>query len=344
MTTEDLEASTRQFAEASLNPAKRPGKKARGTSGGKKQRQRALRYGTTRAWRGAEKSSSDDDEWWGPGGNRKKGRKGGRGRWWGSSSKSGKGSGKGGKWSSSKSGKWSDDGWGHEELFYMLPTACPNHCVSSDVDSTHEMTDVLKTCADGADSQMWRVKSDGSYVMVESYDHPGMCIAVDYEKGDDEAMLAQTCFNGELFLKECYDGSSSHDGWGKPGWGGDDDDDGWHGPGRHPTLGTEWYFTGGQLVNSMCWGAGLSSMMTIFLEDKNNVDLQECTNDLAVWGANDEAVLKADTFMFVNHLPEAPFTNVIEDVLDLLKEKLTKDSRDGMDLIRSELPDSEGDT
>ena len=77
MTTEDLEASTRQFAEASLKQAKGPGKKARGNSGGKKQRQRALRYGTTRAWRGAEKSSSDDDEWWGPGGNRKKGRKGG---------------------------------------------------------------------------------------------------------------------------------------------------------------------------------------------------------------------------------------------------------------------------
>ena len=99
------------------------------------------------------------------------------------------------------------------------------------------MTDVVKTCAHGADSMMWRVKSDGSYVMIESYDHPGMCIAVDYEKGDDEVMLAQTCYNGELFLKECYDGWSDDgwgpDGWGKPGWGADDwDDDGWHGPGR----------------------------------------------------------------------------------------------------------------
>lgn len=147
-------------------------------------------------------------------------------------------------------------------------------------------------CKEDEETQMWLVRSDGSYIQIESYDEPDMCIAVDYEHGDDEEMLAKTCYNGELFLKDC---SSDY--------------------------GTEWYFTGGQLVNTMCWGAGLSSMMTVFLEEKNNVDVQECTKDLAVWGANDEAVLKADTFMFVNRLPESPFHMTAEKVNDELDKQ-----------------------
>lgn len=160
-----------------------------------------------------------------------------------------------------------------------------------------EMKDSIKMCKDHEESQMWVIRSDGSYIMIESYEHPGMCIAVDYEHGDDEKIAAATCYNGELMLKDCHD----------------------------TEYGTEWYFTGGQLVNTFCWGTGLSSMMTVFIDDtgKNgNKLIKQCEKDLAVWGAIDEAVLKADTFMFVNRLPEAPF--FIRDVDDVLDGKVPK--------------------
>ena len=80
-------------------------------------------------------------------------------------------------------------------------------------------------------------------VRIESCYHHDMCIAVDYERGDGESMLAQTCYNGELVLRAC-----------------------------DAEYGTEWYFMGGQLVNSLCWGAGLSSVMTVFFEDGGNTD------------------------------------------------------------------------
>merc|ERR1719203_1935275 len=126
------------------------------------------------------------------------------------------------------------------------------------------------------------VRSDGSYVMVESRARPGMCIGVDHEAGDDRAMLAKTCYNGELVLRDCR----------PPG---DDDDGG--GEAAGPASAVERYFTGGQLVSSLCWGAGLSSMMTVFLDDE---------------GDNEDAVIKADTFMFVSRLPIAPF--FVDDV------------------------------
>ena len=140
---------------------------------------------------------------------------------------------------------------------------------------------------------MWLVRSDGSYITIESYYEHGMCIGVDYKHGDSEAELAKKCYNGELVLTDC-----------------------------HSDYGTEWYFTGGQLVNSLCWGAGFSSTMTVFLEDDKNKVVKECKKDVAIWGANDEAVLKADTFMFVNRLPKAPFR--IDDVDKALDEEEPK--------------------
>lgn len=171
-----------------------------------------------------------------------------------------------------------------------MPSACPGECITSQVTGdTHEFMDSVRPCQEDAESHMWLVHSDGSYVMIESYDQPHMCVGVDYEPGDDAPMLAQTCYNGELVLRDCND-----------------------------DYGTEWYFTGGQLVSAMCWGAGLSSMMTVFLEDDSGDEVQACRKEVAVWGANDEAVLKADTFLFVNRLPATPF--VIDDVNEALEE------------------------
>ena len=86
--------------------------------------------------------------------------------------------------------------------------------------------------------------------------------------------------------------------------------------------GTVWYFTGGQLMNSFCWAAGLSSMMTIDIDDPMTYT---CKKDVAVYGRTDEALLKADTFMFVNRLPRSPF--YISDVEEALEE-MTKESKD----------------
>ncbi len=144
------------------------------------------------------------------------------------------------------------------------------------------MTDSLEDCYELDTTQMWLVRSDSSYVMIESYDCPGMCIAVDYEIGDDDKMIDETCYNGELMLKDC-----------------------------NSEYGTEWYFTGGQLINSFCWGMGTSSVMTIFMNDG------VCKSSVVVFGLDEEAIMKADTFMFVNRLPHSPhFTQNAEDCDD----------------------------
>ena len=66
--------------------------------------------------------------------------------------------------------------------------------------------------------------------------------------------------------------------------------------------GTEWYFTGGQLINSLCWGSGISTYMAVNIDSD-----QECDSDLQVWGDAADDVMRGDTFMFVTRLPDAPF-------------------------------------
>jgi len=123
-------------------------------------------------------------------------------------------------------------------------------------------------------SQWWKVHSDGSYVMVESYE-TGLCISVDFEFGDTPTMVAEACNNGIVTLRAC---------------GAD--------------YGTQWYFTGGQLVNSLCWGAGISSALTVYPDpDKEGI----CDGAVSVYGSSYDPILRADTFMFVNRLPQAPF-------------------------------------
>lgn len=178
------------------------------------------------------------------------------------------------------------------QVFFLLPLACPNQCIGSRVSAYDEMIDNVLVCQVDEPSQMWRVISDGSYIMIESYDNPGMCISVDYEAFDDETMVAHTCLDGVLVLRDC-----------------------------NSVYGTEWYFTGGQLINSFCWAAGLSSMMTVNIEEDG--DSYTCQKDVAVYGRIDEAVLKADTFMIVNRLPAAPF--FISDVEDALESKDSDD-------------------
>ncbi len=167
---------------------------------------------------------------------------------------------------------------------------CPHECITSHVmGNTFEFIDAINQCKEHDESHMWLVRSDGSYIQIESYYDRGTCISVDYERGDGESMLARTCHKGKLVLKDC---SSEY--------------------------GTEWYFTEGQLINSLCWGAGLSSVMAVFLEDRDDTNsvVRECKKDVTVWGANLEALLKMDTYMFLNRVPEALFH--IEDVEDAL--------------------------
>ncbi len=69
---------------------------------------------------------------------------------------------------------------------------------------------------------MWLVQSDSSYIQIKSYYNHGMCISVDYKRGNREVILAKTCYNSKLVLKD-----------------------------YHTEYITEWYFTGGQLINSL---------------------------------------------------------------------------------------------
>ena len=164
---------------------------------------------------------------------------------------------------------------GNDELFYLLPAACPNNCISSYTNEYDEMKDSVKICEHAEPSQQWLVRSDGSYIMIESYDYPGMCISFDYQSGDNDVTVSQLCEDGVLVLRDC-----------------------------NSVYGTEWYFTGGNLISSLCWAAGLPSMMTVAVADATKY---ECSTDVSIFGKMGEAVLKADTFMFVNRLPMAPF-------------------------------------
>ena len=177
----------------------------------------------------------------------------------------------------SKSGKSSSS---NDELFYLLPAACPNNCISSYTNEYNEMKNAVKICEHDEPSQQWLVRSDGSYIMIESYDYPGMCISFDYVSGDNDVTVSQLCEDGVLVLRDC-----------------------------NSIYGTEWYFTGGNLISSLCWAAGLPSMMTVAVADPTRY---ECSKDVSIFGKMGEAVLKADTFMFVNRLPMSPFiiTNV----------------------------------
>ena len=185
-------------------------------------------------------------------------------------------------WSQSgKAGKRGNDSDGHntEEKFFILPASCPGKCITSDVDDEYQFAEAVKKCKHD-DSHMWSVLSDGSYLMVESYDRPHWCIAVDYKDGDDEDTVEEAC-KGEYFLalKECG------------------------------SYGTQWYFTGGNLINSMCWAAGLSSFMGVYLDD----DDKQCEGYVSVYADPEEPILRADTFMFVNHLPESPVELGVDD-------------------------------
>lgn len=181
-------------------------------------------------------------------------------------------SGKSGKSSRTVNGDNWNNGDHKGESFYILPTSCPGQCISSDVNEDNEFKDVIKTC-EHDESQKWNVLSDGSYVMIESYDRPHWCISVDYKDGDKDETFEDTCM-GEYYLalKECG------------------------------SYGSQWYFTGGQLISSMCWAGGLSSYMSVYLDDD-----KKCEDGVSVWGETpNDAIMRADTFMFVSHLPESP--------------------------------------
>jgi len=284
-TKEELEKSTRAFVRE--NSAKIKFTNNRG-----RPQNRNLRQLTSSRWAGkggksgAGSGSWSDDRWnddWKHGDDWKKVDDWKSGDdwkkvddWKGSHSWSGK-SGKSGsdKWKSDSKWRSGDDWKGHDDkAFYILPSSCPGQCITSDVNGDYEMETVLKTCRHDKDYK-WNVLSDGSYVMIESYDRPHWCIAVDYKDGDDDKFFEDAC-KGDYFLalKECGE------------------------------YGTQWYFTGGQMVSSMCWAGGLSSFMAVSL-DKGK---EKCEDSLTVEGETiSDAIFRADTFMFVSHLPKAPF-------------------------------------
>lgn len=180
-------------------------------------------------------------------------------------------------------------------MFRMLPAACPGYCVSSYTNKNFEMTNSLTRCSGPLDdSQWWKVHSDGSYVMLESYD-TGLCVSVDFEYGDTPNMLSKACNNGIVTLREC---GADH--------------------------GTQWYFTGGQLINSLCWGTGISSALTVYPDpDKDG----KCDGAISVYGTVNDAILRSDTFMFVNRIPEAPFEVEVDDLLPTLAPTLSPEEK-----------------
>ncbi|KAL7460510.1 hypothetical protein ACHAXS_000954 [Conticribra weissflogii] len=91
--------------------------------------------------------------------------------------------------------------------------------------------------------------------------------------GDSEEMLRQTCRNGLVRLEDC-----------------------------NSAFGSQWYFTGGQMISSLCWSAGVSTYLTVFIDGMNR-----CDSMLSVWGNPQDAIVRADTFMFVDRLPVLSF-------------------------------------
>lgn len=170
------------------------------------------------------------------------------------------------------------------QVFFLLPSSCTNQCVSSRVNRFSEMANSLVQCNNRDLTQRWTIRSIGSYVKVESFRNRGKCIGIDYEKGDSRKMLREACENGILMMKDC-----------------------------DTEYGTEWYFTGGQLVSSVCWSSGVSTYMTAKFEGRKK---EECEPALSVWGGEGDVLLRADTFMFTSSLPLSPFQRYDDDPID----------------------------
>ncbi len=137
------------------------------------------------------------------------------------------------------------------------------------------MANSMVPCNNRDLTQRWSIQTIGSYIKIESFRNRGKCIAIDFETGDSRMMVREACESGILMMKDC-----------------------------DTEYGSEWYFTGGQLISSVCWGFGVSTYMTAKFEGRKK---NECEPALSVWGGEGDVLLRADTFMFTNNLPRSPF-------------------------------------
>lgn len=264
-TTEDLERSTRKFNSVlHSKPTKGSGSGKKHLRNAGKRKLHERQKGLTREERLDELHTHSDDKMHYT--------KSGKVR-----SDGGSGMGKSGK---SGSGDTSAGGGAISELFFILPTACPDQCISANTNLMNELDQSLVACNPTSDEQHWLVHADGAYVKVESYHSEGMCISVDYVEGDVPTDVEGACSDGFLTLKDCNE-----------------------------DFGVRWYFTGGQLVSSLCWSFGVSALMSVFVQTA--VGRDNCDTGLFAYGEDAaEPILRADTFMFVDVLPESPIVIV----------------------------------
>ncbi len=156
------------------------------------------------------------------------------------------------------------------DAFMVAPFSCGGHCIdAAGANNMGELTHAVVPC-NGKTTQFWLPKEELSNFKIESYQYPGLCIAVNYLDGDDANTIAKACQN-ELFLTLQNCNSTA----------------------------AEWYFNGGQLISTHCWMRGYSSTLSV------SVDLSgtQCESYLIANGlSKTSGVLREEIFVFADPL------------------------------------------
>mmetsp|Transcript_803 Transcript_803/g.1707 ORF Transcript_803/g.1707 Transcript_803/m.1707 type:complete len:283 (-) Transcript_803:155-1003(-) len=174
--------------------------------------------------------------------------------------------------SRSKSGKGSKSGDSgkivHPDAFIVAPFSCGGHCIdAAGANNMGELTNAVVPC-NGETTQFWLPTEELSTFKIESYEYPGLCIAVNYLEGDDANTIARACQN-ELFLS--LDNCNS--------------------------TAAEWYFNGGQLISTHCWMRGYSSTLSVAVDSLGT----QCESYLIANGQfATSALVKEEIFVFAD--------------------------------------------
>ena len=204
-----------------------------------------------------------------------------------------------GKYTSKGSKNHPNSSKAHKEStsLFVASAACAQKCISANypVDS-HLLTDTIQQCDAASSRQMWDIVSDGTFVKVKSVGASGdsaddWCLGVvpqdSFGSGMDFAvitsMFADIVFTGDGWVDHdmCTDGS-------KLGLVSCD----------HPTA--QWYSTDGQLISTFCWGAGLTSFLSV---NEGCTDLHLSTTSDGATAISRKETFMAVTQEFVQTIP-----------------------------------------
>ena len=136
----------------------------------------------------------------------------------------------------------------YKDSMFLVPFSCPRKCIDGAVQPNDtELDNAIKDCDEKNDLQQWNIYYKDEFMKIEAT--KDWCIGVEEVK---------TCqgIKAPLSLVQCSD------------------------------PGSDWYFTGGQLVSALCWSRGKSRLMSVD---------EDCEGSLKLYDEPDRGTM----FMFV---------------------------------------------